>query len=62
MTKSKKFDCVGLMRRLRDQLDEELSPMSADERRRYIHNRAASDPIGAQLERKQDKVGKKVES
>jgi hypothetical protein len=41
MAKTEKpFDAVGLMRRLREEIDREVENMSADQRRDYIRRRA----------------------
>jgi hypothetical protein len=45
--KDKKFDSVQLMRRLRDQLSEEMAQMSPQERVLYIQRKAAASPLGA---------------
>ncbi len=41
----KDFSCVQLMRTLRDQLSQELSPLSTDERIRRVHQEAANSPL-----------------
>ncbi|HYU31113.1 MAG TPA: hypothetical protein VEW48_03040 [Thermoanaerobaculia bacterium] len=43
--KIKEFDSVQLMRRLRDQLSEEMAQMSPQERILYIHRKAAASPL-----------------
>lgn len=43
--KIKEFDSVQLMRRLRDQLSEEMAQMSPQERTRYIQRKAAASPL-----------------
>ena len=43
--KAKKFDSVQLMRRLRDQLSEEMVQMSPQERILYIQRKAAASPL-----------------
>jgi hypothetical protein len=45
--KIKKFDSVQLMRRLRDQLSEEMAQMSSQERILYIQQKAAASPLSA---------------
>ena len=49
MTPTKTFDCVQLMRRLRDQLSEEMAALSPEERTRYIQQKAAASPLLADL-------------
>jgi hypothetical protein len=41
----KEFDSVQLMRRLRDQMSEEMAQMSPEERILYIQQRAAASPL-----------------
>ena len=36
----KPFDCVRLMRQLRDQIDHDVQDMTEDQRREYIRRRA----------------------
>lgn len=43
--KIKAFDSVQLMRRLRDQMSEEMAPMSPQERILYIQQKAAASPL-----------------
>ena len=43
--KIKKFDSVQLMRRLRDQMSEEMAQMSPQERIIYIRRKAAASPL-----------------
>lgn len=43
----KEFDSVQLMRRLRDQLSEEMAQMSPQERILYIRRKAAASPLSA---------------
>ena len=43
--KVKEFDSVQLMRRLRDQLSDEMAPMSSQERILYIQRKAAASPL-----------------
>jgi hypothetical protein len=43
--KIKEFDSVQLMRRLRDQLSEEMAQMSSQERVLYIQRKAAASPL-----------------
>lgn len=43
--KVKEFDSVQLMRKLRDQLSEEMAQMSAPERILYIRQKAAASPL-----------------
>jgi hypothetical protein len=43
--KIKEFDSVQLMRRLRDQMSEDMEQMSPRERILYIHRRAAASPL-----------------
>lgn len=45
--KIKEFDSVHLMRRLRDQLSEEMAQMSPQERILYIQRKAAASPLSA---------------
>ena len=45
--KVKEFDSVQLMRRLRDQLSEEMAQMSPQERILYIRRKAAASPLSA---------------
>jgi hypothetical protein len=45
--KAKKFDSVQLMRRLRDQMSEEMAQMSPQERIIYIQRKAAANPLSA---------------
>jgi hypothetical protein len=45
--KVKEFDSVQLMRRLRDQLSEEMAQMSPQERILYIRQKAAESPLSA---------------
>jgi hypothetical protein len=45
--KSKEFDSVQLMRRLRDQMSEEMAQMSPQERILYIQRKAAASPLWA---------------
>jgi hypothetical protein len=45
--KVKEFDSVQLMRRLRDQLSEEMAQMSTQERILYIRRKAAASPLSA---------------
>jgi hypothetical protein len=45
--KIKKFDSVQLMRRLRDQLSEEMAQMSPQERILYIQRKAEASPLSA---------------
>ncbi len=45
--KTKAFDSVQLMRRLRDQMSEEMAPMSPEERMLYIQRKAAASPLSA---------------
>jgi hypothetical protein len=40
MTTEKSFDCVRLMRELRDEINREVEPMTSEQRVRYIRNRA----------------------
>lgn len=47
--KVKKFDSVQLMRRLRDQMSEEMAPMSSQEQILYIQRKAAASPLLAFL-------------
>ena len=47
----KEFDSVELMRRLRDQLSEEMAQMSPQERIEYIRHRAAASPLAARFGR-----------
>lgn len=43
--KIKKFDPVQLMKRLRDQLSEEMAQMSSQDRILYIQRKAAASPL-----------------
>ena len=43
--KIKEFDSVQLMRRLRDQMSEEMAQMSPQERIQYIQRKAAASPL-----------------
>lgn len=43
--KVKEFDSVQLMRRLRDQLSEEMAQMSPQERILFIRRKAAASPL-----------------
>jgi len=43
--KIKEFDSVQLMRRLSDQLSEEMAQMSPQERILYIQRKAAASPL-----------------
>lgn len=43
--KVKEFDSVQLMRRLRDQMSEEMAQMSSRERILYIQRKAAESPL-----------------
>jgi hypothetical protein len=43
----KEFDSVQLMRRLRDQMSEEMAQMSPQERILYIQRKAATSPLWA---------------
>jgi len=43
--KVKEFDSVQLMRRLRDQLSDEMAKMSSQERILYIQRKAAASPL-----------------
>jgi hypothetical protein len=43
--KVKEFDSVQLMRRLRDQLSDEMAQMSPQERILYIQRKAAASPL-----------------
>lgn len=52
MTRIKEFDSVQLMRRLRDQMSEEMAQMSPQERIRYIQRKAAASPLSALFSRK----------
>jgi hypothetical protein len=45
--KTKKFDSVQLMRRLRDHLSEEMAQMSPHERILYIQKKAEASPLSA---------------
>lgn len=45
--KVKEFDSVQLMRRLRDQMSEEMAQMSPEERIVYIQQKAAASPLPA---------------
>ena len=47
--KVKEFDSVQLMRRLRDQLSEEMAQMSPQERILYIQRKAAASPLLARF-------------
>jgi hypothetical protein len=49
--KVKEFDSVQLMRRLRDQLSEEMAQMSPQERILYIQRKAAASPLLALFSR-----------
>jgi hypothetical protein len=40
MTTEKSFDCVRLMRELRDEINREVEPMPAAQRVQYIQQRA----------------------
>jgi hypothetical protein len=43
--KIKEFDSVRLMRRLRDQMSEDMAQMSPQERILYIQRKAAASPL-----------------
>ena len=58
--KTKKFDSVQLMRRLRDQMSEEMAPMSPQERILYIQRKAAASPLLAFLNDKARAAGAKT--
>lgn len=45
--KIKEFDSVQLMRRLRNQMSEEMAQMSPQERILYIQRKAAASPLWA---------------
>lgn len=47
--KVKEFDSVQLMRRLRDQLSDEMAQMSPQERILYIQRKAAASPLLARF-------------
>jgi hypothetical protein len=46
---TKTFDSVKLMRELRDTLSQEMEPMTAEERLRYIRGKAASTGLGKRM-------------
>ena len=46
---TKTFDSVKLMRELRDQISQEMEPLTAGERIRYIQAKAASTSLGRTL-------------
>jgi len=52
--KIKKFDSVQLMRKLRDQLSEEMAQMSPEERIHYIQRKAAASPLLALFSHKSE--------
>lgn len=49
--KTKEFDSVQLMRKLRDQMSEEMAPMSPEERIIYIRRKAAENPLNTLFSR-----------
>lgn len=51
--KTKTFNSVKLMRKLRDQMSDEMAGMSPEERLRFIRERAARSPFVARLARVQ---------
>jgi hypothetical protein len=40
MKSEKAFDCVRLMRELRDEINRDVEPMTPEQRLEYIHERA----------------------
>ena len=46
---TKTFDSVRLMRELRDTLSQEMEHMTAEERLRYIRDKAASTDLGRKM-------------
>ena len=52
--KTKAFDSVQLMRRLRDRMSEEMAQMSPQERITYIQRKAAASPLIALFSRKSE--------
>jgi len=52
--KIKEFDSVQLMRRLRDQMSEEMAQMSPQERVLYIQRKAAASPLMALFSHKSE--------
>jgi uncharacterized protein YbcC (UPF0753/DUF2309 family) len=46
---TKTFDSVKLMRELRDNLSQEMEHMTAEERLRYIREKAASTGLGRKM-------------
>lgn len=57
--KIKEFDSVQLMRRLRDQLSEEMATMSPQERILYIQKKAEASPLMARFSHKARAVAAK---
>jgi hypothetical protein len=45
--KTKTFDSVEMMRRLRDQLSAEMAAMSPEEQILYVQKKAAASPLAA---------------
>jgi hypothetical protein len=43
--KIKEFDAVQLMRKLRDQMSEEMAPLSPEERIIYIRRKTEENPL-----------------
>ena len=54
MTK-KKFDAVKLMRKLRDQLSQEMEEMTPSERLRFIRDRAGASDLGKRLTKEENR-------